>query len=273
MIKRFFHWIWSSADKSKQYSRGVYENVSAPESCGWLQDVVAKLSWLDVTNLFILSTFLIRLPFLVRYFTSNKLDTGKARCLHVDDRCKFLLPLFALFAKIGTLYLANTGALPAWSQFPVNDTVAKFGVLLGVVSLFSLLWIHCSLSASWSCCVAALKDQKLRVEGAYKYARHPLYVTYLLHSVAVFLISQNWLLGAAAVPWLAYSFSKVKREEVLMIEMFGQAYLDYMTRVPAFGPMCKCEFGLTENERQAALKMHQEKQAIKGEQSGAKKAE
>lgn len=276
-LKSWFRWITFNKDKSIDYSKGMFENMNPPESCGWLSEAVSKMSWLEVTNMLILTSFLVRLPFFVRYLMNNKLDTGKMRCLHADDKSSIWIPALSLLGKFGVLYLANSGSLPIWSQMsPVNDTVARFGTFLGAWSVVLMLVAHCSLSASWSCNVAALKGQKMRVQGAYRCMRHPLYVSYLVQALAVLLISQNWLLGIACVPYVLHVFSKVKQEEVLLIEMFGQKYLDYMQQVPAFGKLSlmvlKRDCGLTENERQAALKLHQDKQQqCKDEGNSAKK--
>jgi len=264
--------IGFTASHPIEYSKSMYENISASHNSSFLQGNLSNLSWMEVANIFVLSTFIVRLPFIVKYFTDNRLNTGKARSFHADSKMRMLAPLLALVCKGITLYFANMGGLPAWSQMtPVNDRVARFGTFLAGLTLLSLVWIHCSISTSWSCCVSAQKKQKLSMRGAYQYARHPLYVNYLFQALSVFLISQNWLLGAINLPWVAYCFSRIKQEEVLMIELFGPSYVEYKQKVRAFGPFSrgKCDCGLTPNESQAALQLYNARQEeMQKEQQG-----
>jgi protein-S-isoprenylcysteine O-methyltransferase Ste14 len=253
-------WLTASARRS------AFEKVTSSEGCGWITESLSRCNWMDIATWFILISYAVRLPFFVRYLMNcRKEPAAKVACAHAEGKFScYCYPLAAVIGKLTMLYFANTNALPAWSQIsPQFDLVAKIGTALGGLSLLLLLWGHFSLSSSWSHSVLAQKNQKLRLDGAYRYARHPLYMVYALQAVAVLLISQNLLLGAACVPWVLHCFAKVRQEETLLIELFGQKYVDYMKAVPAFGPLArrlfKRDFGLTDSEQQAALKMHQEK--------------
>ena len=68
--------------------------------------------------------------------------------------------------------------------------------------------------------------------GVYGIVRHPQYLAGVLISVALPLISQHWLiavLGLISVP--LYYFNTYDEEES-NIEKFGEAYKEYMERVP-----------------------------------------
>jgi protein-S-isoprenylcysteine O-methyltransferase Ste14 len=81
------------------------------------------------------------------------------------------------------------------------------------------------------------KDHKLVICGAYQYTRHPMYLNFIMHPLVVLLISQNWFLTLAYTPWVACALLRIRREERMLVNIFGQAYLDYMLRVPALGPL------------------------------------
>jgi protein-S-isoprenylcysteine O-methyltransferase Ste14 len=68
--------------------------------------------------------------------------------------------------------------------------------------------------------------------GVYAIVRHPQYLAGMLMGLALSLIAQHWLvtlLGAAAI--LLYYLS-VFDEESSTLEKFGEAYKQYMERVP-----------------------------------------
>jgi len=154
------------------------------------------------------------------------------------------------------LYLVNTKYFP-WSQLSrtVNDNVSWFGVGLGVVTLLSQVYVHWSMGCTWSHFQASEKDHKLVICGAYQWTRHPMYLNFMLHPLVVLLISQNWLLALVYSPWVACALLRVKREERMLVDLFGQAYVDYMLRVPALGPFqwLNQHCGLSHTEAQKVL--------------------
>jgi protein-S-isoprenylcysteine O-methyltransferase Ste14 len=69
-------------------------------------------------------------------------------------------------------------------------------------------------------------------KGVYSIVRHPQYLAGVLISIALPMITQHWLvavLGAAAVVF--YVLGTYDEEEGCL-EKFGDAYIDYMKRVP-----------------------------------------
>jgi len=82
-----------------------------------------------------------------------------------------------------------------------------------------------------------IKDQALVTSGAYRYIRHPIYSAVLLIQSSTLLISSNWLVG---LPWIAMTVielgSRIKFEEALMIEFFGDEYRSYMKKTGCLAP-------------------------------------
>jgi protein-S-isoprenylcysteine O-methyltransferase Ste14 len=70
--------------------------------------------------------------------------------------------------------------------------------------------------------------------GLYAVVRHPQYLGYMCLNVTFMLISPHWLiilLGSTAI-MLLYLFAL--QEEKRLIKKFGEAYQEYMGRVPRF---------------------------------------
>lgn len=77
----------------------------------------------------------------------------------------------------------------------------------------------------------------------------------LLHSLAVFIISHNWLVGGVVSVLPLYGIHRIVREETLMVELFGQNYIDYHQKVGALWPwkVCGRDLGLTQREMELIL--------------------
>jgi protein-S-isoprenylcysteine O-methyltransferase Ste14 len=70
---------------------------------------------------------------------------------------------------------------------------------------------------------------ELITHGVYRAIRHPMYAAILLFGLAQGLLLQNWLAGWSAVVTFGLMYiGRVRREEQMMCEFFGQAYRDYM---------------------------------------------
>src|SRR6266496_632615 len=88
----------------------------------------------------------------------------------------------------------------AWSALPLPVWLRWTGAGLAVLGLLLMLV----------------------VEGPYRWVRHPLYSTMYVLLVAFFLLSANWFIGQASTMGLTLVVaSRIKREEMVMIEKFG----------------------------------------------------
>lgn len=68
--------------------------------------------------------------------------------------------------------------------------------------------------------------------GIYAVVRHPMYLSFMVISLSLVCLAQHWLsavLGAALILLLYFDMI---REERSNLKKFGQAYQDYMQRVP-----------------------------------------
>ena len=76
-----------------------------------------------------------------------------------------------------------------------------------------------------------MKEQTLITSGPYRTIRHPIYTAFLLILGSTLLISANWLVGLC---WIGMTMleivSRIRFEESLMVEYFGDEYRAYMQR-------------------------------------------
>jgi len=77
------------------------------------------------------------------------------------------------------------------------------------------------------------------VKGPFKLIRHPIYVSAILYYFGLLLLSPSIL---AAIVWIfimVFYYFISRYEERLLLEKFGDAYADYMKKVPMFIPRLK----------------------------------
>lgn len=79
-------------------------------------------------------------------------------------------------------------------------------------------------------------DGELVTSGPYKYVRHPQYTGLFLITIGM-LIQWPTIITLVMWPVLTLSYIRLaKKEEKIVIEEFGEKYLDYRSNTPAFFP-------------------------------------
>jgi protein-S-isoprenylcysteine O-methyltransferase Ste14 len=92
------------------------------------------------------------------------------------------------------------------------------------------------IASAWRVLYDAQQRHALATTGPYSYVRHPQYVGFILVMLG-FLVQWPTLLTLAMFPVLVFMYVKLARaEERETLASFGDAYRDYMERVPGFIP-------------------------------------
>ena len=144
------------------------------------------------------------------------------------------------FALLGLLVIPAVYALigfPARLDRPFIPAVAW----LGLVPLCAALWLfrrsHVDLGRNWSISLQIREKHVLVKTGVYRLIRHPMYTSFLLLGVAQMLLLSNWLADASGLLGAGVFFAfRVRREERLMLECFGDDYRVYMAHTKRFIP-------------------------------------
>jgi len=99
------------------------------------------------------------------------------------------------------------------------------------------------ISAAWRVLYIAQRRHALATTGPYSYVRHPQYVGFILVLFG-FLMQWPTLLTLAMFPVLVVMYVKLARsEERDALATFGEAYREYMARVPGFIPRLRGRSG------------------------------
>jgi len=109
----------------------------------------------------------------------------------------------------------------SWAALPLPLWLRWTGIGIALLGFGLLQWAQTTLGRSWS-------DTPRR---PYQFIRHPIYTAFLLILGSTLFISSNWLIGLA---WIGMTLlelaSRIRFEEGLMLEYFGDQYRAYMKR-------------------------------------------
>ena len=138
----------------------------------------------------------------------------------------FILPI--IYAATTWLDFANY-TLPTWAGW--------IGVLILAAGLFIFWRAHADLGLNWSPSLEIREKHELITRGIYGVIRHPMYTSQWLVAIAQALLLQNWIAGFAnLLVFIPFYFLRVKAEEQLMMEKFGEQYHVYMQKVGGLLP-------------------------------------
>ncbi|MFW9794713.1 MAG: methyltransferase [Candidatus Thorarchaeota archaeon] len=181
--------------------------------------------------------------FAVRIIPSRKSPTVKRdrserwATLKAEGRLAIFSMIMSTYGNmiIVALYLLNVTWI-RWSYLFLPIWIRFAGIILSLVSLIYLYWAGRVLAEHFSYTLEVQEEQKLITSGPYHRVRHPIYTGTLTFLIFQFLIADNWLFLALTLVLIPYLIVRVRKEEAMMIENFGEEYVSYMKRTGRFLP-------------------------------------
>jgi protein-S-isoprenylcysteine O-methyltransferase Ste14 len=191
-----------------------------------MTQTVAALLWFAG----LVGWYIIRRP-----FERKAKKIGVSRSLF-DRRESGLLALAVLGLFVIPAIYVLTG-FPVSLDRPFIPAVAW----LGLVPMVGALWLfrrsHVDLGRNWSISLELREQHALVKTGVYRFVRHPMYSSFFLLGAAQMLLLPNWFAGLAGVAGAGILFVfRVRREEQMMLESFGDDYRSYMTHTKRIVP-------------------------------------
>jgi len=191
-----------------------------------LTPLIAKIFWVAG----IVGWFAIRYPFQRR---AARLKVARVAA-PVGDRIVLAVATLGQFV-IPFVYVAS--GWPKGADYGFLPALGWLGVLLLAAALTLFRLTHVQLGRNWSISLETREKHVLVTEGLYAWVRHPMYSSFLLSALVQFCLLQNWVAGPAGLAGFAVLFLfRVKREERLMTETFGDAYRAYARRTARIVP-------------------------------------
>ena len=138
----------------------------------------------------------------------------------------FLLPLAFILSP-----------LLSFADYPLH----LITLLAGMACLGFGLWLfhraHTDLGTNWSVSLELRENHQLVTSGIYESIRHPMYIAIFIYALAQSLLLSNWIAGPACFAAFAVMFTfRLRAEERMLSEKFGQQYKDYMARTKRLIP-------------------------------------
>ena len=167
-------------------------------------------------------------------------DSRNRKIRVVDDRKGKLEIFLLLFMAAGVLLLPLLAIATPLLAF-ADYTLSPWSLMAGACCLALNLWLfhraHADLSTNWSPTLQLRDGHSLITSGIYTRIRHPMYsAIYLLVLAQAFLLA-NWIAGPAALVafTLMYAF-RMRPEEQMMVDKFGDEYRSYAARTKRLIP-------------------------------------
>lgn len=176
-------------------------------------------------------------PQVIRYYFKQKYKESHAEKIDVrKPKCEKILYLFVStsFSLPVLLWLFD---LLNFAIINFDDSLRIVGILIGFSSLWVFYLTHKQLGDNWSGTLEVRKDHQLVSTGLYGYIRHPMYSVFWFTALSLLFVTSNLLVGTLAlVATLILCLIRIPDEEQMLIDTFGQQYIDYMKKTKRFVP-------------------------------------
>ena len=120
--------------------------------------------------------------------------------------------------------------------FVAAPLISIIAAIFAVAGVSLAIWARIYLGRNWSGYVTYKKNHELVTSGPYKYIRHPIYSGVMLMLIGTWLsFPTDWFSGLFIIYIIIFLW-RTKREEKIMIRLFGKRYKDYMKRTKRLIP-------------------------------------
>jgi protein-S-isoprenylcysteine O-methyltransferase Ste14 len=165
------------------------------------------------------------------YYEIRARRAGLQTVIEESRRYSVLLSLFICYEVLTFFLYLLAPELLAWAALPFSPLLRGLGLALALAALALFIWVHQHLGSNFSVRLRIADGHTLIVTGPYRFVRHPMYSAFFLLHVAAFLMTANWFIG---LTWTAgvvvVILLRIRREEAMMLETFGEEYGEYMRR-------------------------------------------
>lgn len=123
-----------------------------------------------------------------------------------------------------------------WAQLPLPLWLRSSGALLLVLAIPLVYWVYISLGLNVSPTQSTRQGATLVTHGPYRWVRHPLYTVGTVAYLGIGLTTALWPVLVGLLAPIIFLVIRTPKEEARLIEIFGDAYRQYMTRTGRYVP-------------------------------------
>ena len=184
------------------------------------------------------SMILLRTAFAFRVWrTGERIRADRAARQREGLWAHVVAYLFFLLLVLLAAHLLFQGGRLQTFAFPAPPWLRWAGVALGITSVALFAWTHVVLGRFWSPYVQLRPAHRLITAGPYARIRHPMYSAIVGWMLSLGLVAANWVpLACGALAALQFTL-RIRGEEQMMLQQFGDQYRDYMKRTGRLLPV------------------------------------
>ena len=131
---------------------------------------------------------------------------------------------------------------PPWMDIGLPEAVRWAGFATSLLCVGFLCWVFKTIGKAGAKYVITFDEQKLVTTGPYARVRHPMYTGSFAWAATVLLFTDHWGVGGAFIVLLLFVVVfRLRTEEEVLIEHFGDDYREYMARTNRFWPRGRSE--------------------------------
>ena len=124
-----------------------------------------------------------------------------------------------------------------FADYRLPDWLGWVGALILAGALLVFILAHRDLKANWSPTLEIFEQHTLVTTGIYARIRHPIYASQWLWVIAQTMLLQNWIAGFSnLIIFVPFYFLRVRSEEQMMLDTFGESYRAYLRATGAVIP-------------------------------------
>jgi protein-S-isoprenylcysteine O-methyltransferase Ste14 len=154
------------------------------------------------------------------------------RAIIETDYETILDKILMIISSLGLVIFPLIFVLTPWLDFANYKLPVLSGWIGAAVFNLALILLwrsHADLGVNWSPKLVIMDGQSLVTKGIYKYIRHPMYAAHWLWGIAQPLLLHNWIAGLTLMlSFIPLYFQRVSKEEKMLLEEFGDEYIQYM---------------------------------------------
>lgn len=148
-----------------------------------------------------------------------------------------------VFVILATLVFFSALVITTWDFVKAQEMVFRMGAInvagiaLFIVGVTIRMVGRLTLGRYYSYGLRTLRDHRLIKYGIYKYVRHPISLAAIIYDLGIPLVFSSlygFIMMLALIPLILY---RTKIEESMLIERFGEEYIEYMKRTKKFIPL------------------------------------
>jgi protein-S-isoprenylcysteine O-methyltransferase Ste14 len=168
----------------------------------------------------------LEFPYVRRYHVAPAHDWDR-QSAKLWDAANILEPLGLVlgFVGIGRIETANS--------------LIQFSGLTMLVAGIAIRWSAIRTLGKYFTSIVMIKtDHRLIRNGLYKHIRHPAYTGALVAHLGLGLSFANWFsIGFSSIPFFVAAFYRMRVEDQVLRERFGEEYVDYSASTKRLIPL------------------------------------